>query len=146
MNVWRRTRALVMVVAAAAAASETVPARAQASPGGSAGAQRPNFTLPTGGFNTAQIPTLPPAKPITSNGVVVEDVIARVNDQVITRTEFERAEQGLVGEAKQENWSPAELADKQHTLLRDMIDQQLLLSKRKGTGAQRRRGGNSSAR
>ena len=68
---------------------------------------------------------------------MVEDVIARVNDQVITRTEYERAQEGLVQEAKQENWAPSELADKQHTLLRDMIDQQILLSKGKELGHQR---------
>ncbi len=134
MNVGRRTGALVVMVAAAAAASGSKPMCAQVGSGEGSGAPRPNFTLPGGGFNSAQIPALPPAKPITSNGVVVEDVIARVNDQVITRTEFERAEEGLVQEAKQENWSSAELANKQHTLLRDMIDQQLLLSKGKELG------------
>ncbi len=132
MSLGRRAGALVFA-AATAAGWGTMPVAAQttAQPGG---AQRPNFTLPTGGFNTPQVPELPPAKPITTNGMVVEDVIARVNDQVITRTEFERAQEGLVGEAKQDNWSPSDLADKQHTLLRDMIDQQLLLSKGKELG------------
>lgn len=97
-------------------------------------AARPSFTLPAGGFNSYQAPALPAARPITANGRVVEDVIARVNDQVITRTEVERAEQGLVQEAKQDHWTDADLADKQHTLLRDMIDQDLLLSKGKELG------------
>lgn len=97
-------------------------------------AAAPNFTLPAGNFGSYRAPTLPAAKPITANGTVVEDVIARVNDQVVTRTEMERAEQGLVQEAKQENWTPTELADKQRTLLRDMIDQDLLLSKGKELG------------
>ncbi len=129
----RRARALVMAVAAATATLAGMGAPAQTTAGQGVAA-RPSFTLPTGGFNTPRIPDLPPAKPITPDGTVVEDVIARVNDQVITRTEYERAEQGLVQEAKQENWSPTELADKQHTLLRDMIDQQLLLSKGKELG------------
>ncbi len=145
MNLGRRTSALV-VVAATVAGFGVVRATAQiaagqpagtgqTAPAGQApGAQRPNFTLPTGGFNTPTVPDLPAAKAITSNGTVVEDVIARVNDQVITRTEFERSQLGLVQEGKQDNWSPAELADKQQTLLRDMIDQQILLSKGKELG------------
>jgi peptidyl-prolyl cis-trans isomerase SurA len=123
----RRAGALVAVMAAAAMTPGLM--RAQAN-----GAQQPNFTLPGGAFNAPRTPDLPVAKPITANGVVVEDAVARVNDQVITRTEFERSEQQLVQEAKQENWSPTELADKQRTLLRDMIDQQLLLSKGKELG------------
>ena len=49
-------------------------------------------------------------------------------------TEYERSQQGLVAEAKQDNWTPAEFEDKQHNLLRDMIDQQLLLAKGKELG------------
>ena len=136
----RRRRAGAPVVAMMAAMALVPVAVAQMAGGQSTpatqgvGGQQPNFTLPGGSFNTTRAPELPAAKPITTNGVVVEDVIARVNDQVITRTEFERAQDGLVQEAKQANWSPAELADKQHTLLRDMIDQQLLLSKGKDLG------------
>ena len=128
----QRKGALVLVMAAAAATGQGV--RAQAPAGQTGTASRPNFTLPTGGFNAPRMPDLPPAKPITANATVVEDVVARVNDQVITRTEYERAQQGLVQEAQQEKWTPGELDDKQKTLLRDMIDQQLLLSKGKELG------------
>ncbi len=96
-----------------------------------------SFPVPGGGFGGSspfQVPILPAATPITQDGSVVEDAIARINDQVITRTEYQRAQEGLVGEAKQENWTPAEFEDKQHNLLRDMIDQQLLLSKGKELG------------
>ena len=128
-----RKGALVFVVAATVATGQAL--RAQAPEGQTGiGSARPNFTLPTGGFNTPQVPQLPAAKPITANALVVEDVIARVNDQIITRTEYERAQQGLVQEAQQEKWTPGELEDKQKTLLRDMIDQQLLLSKGKELG------------
>ena len=130
----RRKGALVLVVAAAAAVSGASRAGAQA-PGAQDGTPaRPNFTLPAGGFNAPRMPELPPSKPITANATVVEDVVARVNDQVITRTEYERAQQGLMQEAQQEKWPSSELADKQKTLLRDMIDQQLLISKGKELG------------
>ncbi len=130
----RRKGALVLVVAAAAAVGQASAAGAQAPAAQDGTAARPNFTLPSGGFNAPRIPDLPPSKPITANATVVEDVVARVNDQVITRTEYERSEQGLVQEAQQEKWSPSELSDKQKTLLRDMIDQQLLISKGKELG------------
>src|SRR5579875_3296702 len=47
-----------------------------------------------------QLPPLPAATPITPNGTVVEDVIARVNDQIITRSEYDRARQQLMQEAR----------------------------------------------
>jgi len=81
-------------------------------------APAPQLTLPT-----------PPA--ITPNGVVVEDAIVRVNDQIIDRSDYLRAQQQLQDEAKQEKLSPSELDQRQKDLLRDMIDQQLLLSRGK---------------
>jgi len=95
------------------------------------------YPVPGTNFPTApqlQIPQLPAPQPITPNGQVVEDVIARVNDRVITRSEYERAQQGILQEAKQQNASAADYDDRQKNLLRDMIDQQLLLSKGKDLG------------
>src|SRR5260370_18153015 len=71
--------------------------------------------------------------PITPNGTVVEDVIVRVNDQIINRTDLERSHQQLQQEIQQ-GASPAEAAERQKNLLRDMIDQQLLLSRGKELG------------
>jgi peptidyl-prolyl cis-trans isomerase SurA len=102
-------------------------------------AQQQNFPVPQAGTVGApapslQLPALPATTPITPNGQVVEDVIARVNDQIITRTEYERAEQQLLDEARQQNVPESEVEDKQRDLLRDMVDQQLLLSKGKELG------------
>jgi peptidyl-prolyl cis-trans isomerase SurA len=80
------------------------------------------------------LPPLPATTPITPNGTVVEDVIARVNDQIITRTEYERARQQAMEQARQENIPQADADEKLHDMLRDMIDQQLLLSKGKELG------------
>jgi peptidyl-prolyl cis-trans isomerase SurA len=71
---------------------------------------------------------------ITPNGVVVEDVVAHVNDLIISRSDVERAEQALAEENKQANASPADAAERQKNLLRDMIDKQLLLSRGKELG------------
>src|SRR3984957_1514490 len=75
--------------------------------------------------------TLPVPAAITPNGTVVEDVIVHVNDQIISRSDVERAVQQLAQENQQNNASPAEVADRQKNMLRDMIDQQLLLSRAK---------------
>ncbi len=102
-------------------------------------AQTPQQSYPAqnGGFapaSTLSLPPLPVQQPITPNGAVVEDVIARVNNQIITRSEYQRAEEQLLQEAQQQNLSEGELKDRQQNLLRDMIDQQLLLSKGKELG------------
>jgi peptidyl-prolyl cis-trans isomerase SurA len=78
------------------------------------------------------LPPLPAAK--TPNGKVVEDVVVRVNDQIISRSDVERSESQLEQEAAQNNVPPSDLLARQHDMLRDMIDQQLLLSKSKELG------------
>ncbi len=72
---------------------------------------------------------MPPA--ITPNGTVVEAAIVRVNDQIIDNSDYRRAQQQLIDDAQRQNMGPAELEDQQKNLLRDMIDQQLLLSRGK---------------
>jgi peptidyl-prolyl cis-trans isomerase SurA len=67
-------------------------------------------------------------------GTVVEDVVAQVNDQIITRSDYERAEQDLEQRARQQNMSPQEVEAERRDLLRDLVDQQLLLSKGKELG------------
>jgi len=98
--------------------------------------QQPNYQVPGlfGAPNQLQLPTLPSSTPITPNGAVVEDVVARVNDQIITRSEYEQALQSLLQEAKRQNATPADFEDQRKNLLRDMIDQQILLSKGKELG------------
>jgi peptidyl-prolyl cis-trans isomerase SurA len=81
-------------------------------------APAPQLTLPT-----------PPA--IETNGTVVEYSIVRVNDQIIDNSDYMRAAEELKGEAQQTNMSADELAERQKDLLRDLIDQQLLLSRGK---------------
>lgn len=77
---------------------------------------------------------LPVTQAITPNGSVVEDVVVHVNDQIISRSDVERAEQQLAAEDQQTAATPTEAADRQKNLLRDMIDKQLLLSRGKELG------------
>ena len=74
--------------------------------------------------------SLPPATAITPNATVVEDVIVRVNDQIISRSDLERSEDQLQQEVAASK-GQVDAAERQKNLLRDLIDQQLLLSKGK---------------
>jgi peptidyl-prolyl cis-trans isomerase SurA len=67
-------------------------------------------------------------------GSVVEQIVARVDDQVIDTSDYARAEKDLEQEAKQQNWTPDELAEQKKDLLRNLIDKQLLLAKGKQLG------------
>ncbi len=78
------------------------------------------------------LPPLPTA--ITPHGTVVEDIVVRVNDQIISRSDVERQEQQLLQSAAQQNASKEDVAAEQKNMLRDMIDQQLLLSRAKELG------------
>ena len=67
---------------------------------------------------------------------VVEEIVARVNNQIITRSEFERSRDQLKDEVKQQDPNDADkaFADREKDVLRDLIDQQLLLDKGKDLG------------
>ncbi|MFZ0479622.1 MAG: peptidylprolyl isomerase [Terriglobales bacterium] len=67
---------------------------------------------------------------------VVEEIIARVNNEIITRSEYVRSRDQLKQEVQQQESSDADHAfsEKQRDVLRDLIDQQLLLQKGKDLG------------
>ncbi|MGD0443302.1 MAG: peptidylprolyl isomerase [Edaphobacter sp.] len=98
-------------------------------------AQAPRYQSPLSVPNAPQPQyTLPVTPPITPGGAVVEDVAVHVNDLIISRSDVERAEQALAEENQRTNASPADVAERQKNLLRDMIDKQLLLSRGKELG------------
>lgn len=68
------------------------------------------------------------------SGSVVEERIAQVNDQVISKSDYERAEQEMEQEARQQNWTQQQIFEQRKDLLRSLIDRQLLLSKGKEMG------------
>jgi len=67
---------------------------------------------------------------------VVEEIITRVNNQIITKSEFERSKDQTRDEVKQQNPNNADqvYAEREKDVLRDLIDQQLLLEKGKELG------------
>jgi peptidyl-prolyl cis-trans isomerase SurA len=76
------------------------------------------------------LPSLSPAD------TVVEEIIARVNNEIITRSEYVRSRDQLKQEVQQQDAANADraFAEKQRDVLRDLIDQQLLLQKGKDLG------------
>jgi peptidyl-prolyl cis-trans isomerase SurA len=74
--------------------------------------------------------------PALAAGQVVEEIIARVNNQIITRSEFDRSKDQLKEEVKQQSPNDPDkaFADHEKDILRDLMDQQLLLDKGKDLG------------
>jgi len=83
----------------------------------------------------------PALKPNPNSGAVVEEIIARVNNEIITRTEYEKSMAQTEEETRQDcqgKCTPEQLqseleARKKHTL-RDLIDQSLLAQRGKDLG------------
>jgi peptidyl-prolyl cis-trans isomerase SurA len=71
-----------------------------------------------------------------SADTVIEEIIARVNTQIVTRAEYLRSKEQLKQEAQQQDPANADkmVAERDKDVLRDLIDQQLLLEKGKDLG------------
>ena len=67
-------------------------------------------------------------------GVTVEEIVARVNDQIITKSDYDRAQAELDQEMRQKGASMQEISEAHKDLLRNLIDQQLWLAKGKELG------------
>jgi peptidyl-prolyl cis-trans isomerase SurA len=83
-----------------------------------------------------------PAKPaVTGEGKVVEEIIARVNNEIITSSELEKARAAAADDANQEckgrctqEQLQVAVEDRQKFALRDLIDQSLLAQRGKDMG------------
>jgi peptidyl-prolyl cis-trans isomerase SurA len=73
-----------------------------------------------------------PASPY--GGTVAEGIIARVNDQIITKSDYDRAMAELDQEGRDHHETMQEISAAHKDLLRNLIDQQLWLSKGKELG------------
>ena len=74
--------------------------------------------------------------PVLTADTVIEEIIARVNNQIITRAEYLRSKETLKQEAQQQDPGSAGkiVEERDKDVLRDLIDQQLLLEKGKDLG------------
>jgi peptidyl-prolyl cis-trans isomerase SurA len=71
--------------------------------------------------------------PMLATGQVVEEIIAHINNSIITRSEYARSKDQLRDEVKTQDAANADkvYADREKDVLRDLIDQQLLIDKAK---------------
>jgi peptidyl-prolyl cis-trans isomerase SurA len=86
-------------------------------------------------------PATPAAKPNPDSGAVVEEIIARVNNEIITRTEYQKSLAQTEEETRQDCQGKCsaeqlqnELESRKKTALRDLIDQSLLAQRGKDLG------------
>ena len=84
------------------------------------------------GTTLAQAPANAPESPY--GGTTVEDIIARVNDQIITKSDYDRAQNEMDQEARSHGETMQQMSTEHKELLRNLIDQQLWLSKGKELG------------
>ncbi len=76
-----------------------------------------------------------PAEPASPyGGVTLEEIVARVNDQIITRSDYDRAMKELDDEGHQRGLTMQQISEAHRDLLRNLIDQQLWISKGKEKG------------
>lgn len=81
----------------------------------------------------ATAPQAVPQAAASTGGQVVEEIITRVNNQIITRSEYDRSKDQLRDEVKQQDPKDPDkkFAQREKDVLRDLVDQQLLLDKGK---------------
>jgi peptidyl-prolyl cis-trans isomerase SurA len=84
------------------------------------------------GFGLAQ--SRPTATESPYGGTTVEEIIARVNDQIITKSDYDRALSEHDQEMRQRGATMQDISESHNDLLRDLIDQQLWLAKGKELG------------
>lgn len=72
----------------------------------------------------------------TARTAIVESIVARVNDKIITSLDLEQSQAQMMQELRRQrsNATPAALAAQQKNLLRDLIDQRLLLQRASDLG------------
>jgi peptidyl-prolyl cis-trans isomerase SurA len=129
---------------AALSAALALPLAAQDKPADKQQAKPPAPVLEKPGMapEAEKDTALAPKKAVDPNaGRTVEEIIARVNNEIITRSEFDRARQTAGEDARQEcqgRCTPEQLKanidGREKTTLRDLIDQSLLVQRAKDMG------------
>jgi peptidyl-prolyl cis-trans isomerase SurA len=140
-------RNLVVIVALCAAlplAAQDQPQSAPPKPTPAPTLEKPGMAAPEAKSEKQAKPTAKLAVPKASNpdsGRTVEEIIARVNNEIITRSEYDKARQTAEEDAKQEcqnRCTPEQLQtdieDRQKHTLRDLVDQSLLVQRGKDMG------------
>jgi len=140
-------RNLVVIAALCAAlplAAQEQPQSAPPKPTPTPTLEKPGMAAPEAKPEKQGKPPAKPAAPKASNpdsGKTIEEIIARVNNEIITRSEYDKARQTAEEDAKSEcqnRCTPEQLQtdieDRQKHTLRDLVDQSLLVQRGKDMG------------
>jgi peptidyl-prolyl cis-trans isomerase SurA len=145
-------RNLVRIVALCAAlplggmsvSSQEPPQNAPPKPAPAPTLEKPGMAAPDPKSEKQVKPPAKPAAPKASNpdaGKTVEEIIARVNNEIITRSEYDKARRTAEEDARSEcqnRCTPEQLQtdieDREKHTLRDLVDQSLLVQRGKDMG------------
>src|SRR5216110_4076547 len=136
----RKLAVIAALCAALPIAAQDKPQGTQPKPSGGPTLEKPGMAAP----DAKSEKPAKPAAPKTANadsGKTVEEIIARVNNEIITRSEYEKARLAAVEDAKSEcqnRCTPEQLQinieDRQKNTLRELVDQSLLVQRAKDMG------------
>lgn len=140
----RKPGVMVAVLAGLCIPIALLPARAQTQEKPESPSQtKPPAAQPMPAAPASQKPNAPPPTQPTDAepGKTIEEIIARVNNEIITLSEYQKARDAAQDDAKQEcqgRCTPEQLQtdiqDRQKNTLRDLIDQSLLVQRGKDMG------------
>jgi len=136
----RKLAVILALCAALPLAAQDKPQDPQPKPPSAPALEKPGMAAPDPKLDkTSKLAAAKPANP--EAGKTVEEIIARVNNEIITRSEYEKARESSQEDAKAEcegRCTPEQLqtdiADRQKNTLRELIDQSLLVQRGKDMG------------
>jgi len=127
-----------------ALAAQEQPQSAPPKPAPAPTLEKPGMAAPEPKSEKQVKPPVKPAAPKASNpdsGKTVEEIIARVNNEIITRSEYDKARRTAEEDARSEcqnRCTPeqlqADIDDREKHTLRDLVDQSLLVQRGKDMG------------
>src|SRR6266567_8179179 len=136
----RKLAVIAALCAALPIAAQDKPQGTQPTPAAGPTLEKPGMAAP----DAKSEKPAKPAAPKTANpdsGKTVEEIIARVNNEIITRSEYEKARLASEEDAKSEcqnRCTPEQLQinieDRQKNTLRELVDQSLLVQRAKDMG------------
>src|SRR5258708_18045647 len=139
-NLMRKLVVIAGLCVALPLAAQDKPLGPQPKPAAGATLEKPGMAAP-GPQAEKTAKTDPPKTTNPESGKTVEEIIARVNNEIITRSEYDKARQTAVEDAKSEcenRCTPEQLQtdieDRQKNTLRELVDQALLVQRAKDMG------------
>jgi peptidyl-prolyl cis-trans isomerase SurA len=108
----------------------------QSAPEQKSAPEQPSASAPPSATEQKSVPDQPSAPVQQGQSTVTEEIAARINNAIITRADFRRGREQMLSELRQQAGANADAVfqQRQKDVLRDLIDQQLLLQKAEELG------------